>query len=47
MGESNIIQTQFSYIDDIRMTVDNASKVIVPLSPISVLLLEVLVWIRR
>ena len=37
MGESNINSvTQFSYIDDIRMTVDNASKVIVPLSPISV-----------
>ena len=37
MGESNKHSVeQSSYINDIRMTVENASKVIVPLSPISV-----------
>lgn len=37
MGESNTHSVgQSSYLNDIRMTVENASKVIVPLSPISV-----------
>ena len=37
MGESNIHSIEkSSYFDDIRVTVENASKVIVPLSPISV-----------